>query len=169
MTLSEERAYYEKHPARFQVPEAFSFQSISVLPPRNPNTEQKKEGLRRAEGALKQAKAAASYQDFGLLAERISEDDFRVNMGDHKAAERDKLPPQVVKALLAMKPGQVSDLIQIEQAYTIVRLNAHALARKQSFEEAKDGLRSELQKTKYEKLRAGLNKKLGANAKVEIL
>ncbi len=60
-----------------------------------------------------------------MLAEKMSEDDFRVNMGDHQAVDKDKLPPQVVKALLAMKPGQVSDVIQVEQAYTVIRLNAH--------------------------------------------
>ncbi len=68
-----------------------------------------------------------------------------------------------------MKPGQVSDLIQIEQAYTIVRLNAHTMPKKQSYEEVKGQLRTELQKSKYEQLRAALNKRLRANAKVEVL
>ena len=169
VTLAELRAYYDKNPARFQVPESFTFQSISVLPPQNPTADQKQEALKRASEELRQAKATNSYQDFGLLAEKVSEDDYRVNMGDHKAAEREKLPPQVVKAFLAMKPGQVSDLIQIEPAYTILRLNAHTEAGKQSFEEVKASLRSELQKSKYEKLREGLDKSLRAKAKVEIL
>jgi len=169
VSVAEIRAFYEKNPARFQLPESFNFQSISVLPPQNPSADQKKEGLKRANDALKQAKATNSYQEFGLLAERISEDDFRVNMGDHKSVEKDKLPPQVVKGLLAMKAGQVSDLISVEQAYTIVRLNAHTSAKKQSFDEVKADLRTELQKTKYEQLRAGLDKKLRASAKVEIL
>src|SRR5208282_6799609 len=99
---------------------------------------------------------------------KISEDDFRVNMGDHKTVDKAKLPPQVVEALLAMKPGQVSEVIQIEQAYTIIRLNAHTLARKQEFDEVKKGLRTELQKTKYEQLRVGVDKQLRAKAKVEI-
>ena len=99
--------------------------------------EQVKEGRKQADEALKQAKATKSYQEFGLLAEKISEDDYRVNMGDHKVTPRDKLPPQVVKAFLAMKPGDVSGLIQIETAYTIIRLNAHSPAHKQSFTEVK--------------------------------
>jgi peptidyl-prolyl cis-trans isomerase SurA len=74
-----------------------------------------------------------------------------------------------VKALLAMKPGQVSDLIQIDQAYTIVRLNAHTQAGKQSFEHVKSGLRTDLQKGKYEQLRVALDKRLRSNAKVEVL
>ncbi len=169
VSLAEARAFYDKNPAQFQMPESFTFQSISVLPPQNPSADQKKEAAKRAAEYLKQAKAANSYQDFGLLAEKISEDDFRVNMGDHKSVERDKLPPQVVTACLAMKPGQVSDLIRIEQAYTIVRLNAHNLATKRSFEAVKTSLRADMQKTKYERLRVGLDKKLRANARVEIL
>jgi peptidyl-prolyl cis-trans isomerase SurA len=169
VTLAELKAYYDKNPAKFQVAESFSFQSISVLPPAKPTTDQKQEALKRANDEVNQAKATKTFQEFGLLAEKVSEDDFRVNMGDHKAVEKDKLPPQVVKALLAMKPGQVTDVIQIEQAYTIIRLNAHTPATKKTFEQVKTGLRTDLQKSKYEQLRVGLDKRLRANAKVEVL
>jgi parvulin-like peptidyl-prolyl isomerase len=169
VSLAEARAYYEKNSNKFQVPESFTFQSISIMPPQNPSAEQKQEGQRRANEALKQAQLTKSYQEFGWLAEKISEDDFRVNMGDHKAVERDKLPPQVVKALLPLKSGQVSGLIQIEQAYTIVRLNQNTPAKKLGFEEVKGTLRADLQKTKYEQLRAALGNQLRAKAKVEIL
>ena len=169
VTIAEVRAYYDKNPARFQVPESYVFQSISILPPQNPNTDQKKEALKKASEALSQAKNTKSYDEFGLLAEKVSEDDYRVNMGDHKAVEKDKLPPQVVKVLLSMKPGQVSDLVQIDQAYTIVRLNAHTPAAKRSFDQVKGELHTELEKTKYESLRSGLDKKLRSQARVEIL
>ena len=166
---AEVRAYYEKTPARFQMPESYAFQSISVIPPQNPNAEQQKAGLGKANQALAQAQNTKSYEEFGLLAEKISEDDFRVNMGDHKVAVKDTLPPQVVKALAAMKPGQVSGLIQIEQAYTIVRLNTHTPAAKRSFDQVKSDLKTELQKQKYERLRSGLDRRLRAQAKVELL
>jgi parvulin-like peptidyl-prolyl isomerase len=168
VSLAEVRAYYDKNTARFAQGESFTFQSISVLPPLKPTPEQAKEAQKKANDALRQAKTTKSYQDFGLLAEKISEDDFRVNMGDHKIVGRDKLPPQVVKALLAMQAGQVSGLIQIESAYTIIRLNSHTPARKQPFDEVKTDLRTELQKSKYEKLRSGLAKQLRAKAKIEV-
>lgn len=164
---AEVQAYYAKNGARFEQPESFVFQSISFLPPRDGKAST--EARKKAEDALKQANTTKSYQDFGLLAEKISEDDFRVNMGDHKAVGRDKLPPQVVKALLAMKPGQVSGLIQIENAFTIIRLNAHTPARKQPFAEVKNDLKIELQKSKYEQLRSGLAKRLRAKAKIEVV
>jgi peptidyl-prolyl cis-trans isomerase SurA len=168
VSLAEVKAYYDKNPARFEQPESFSFQGISILPPLKPTAEQAKEAQKRAEDALRQAKATKSYQEFGLLAEKISEDDFRVNMGDHKVIGRDKLPPQVVKALQALQPGQVTGLIEIESAYTIIRLNAHNTAKKQSLEEVKADLKVELQKIKYEKLRSGLAKQLRAKAKIEV-
>jgi peptidyl-prolyl cis-trans isomerase SurA len=169
VSLTEVKAYYDKNPAKFEVPESFVFQSISIMPPQNATAEQKQEGMKRANEEVKLAKATKSYQEFGLLAERVSEDDFRVNMGDHKAVEKDKLPPQVVKVLLTMKPGEVSDVIQIEQAYTIIRLNVHTLPKRKSFEEAKTSLRTDLKKSRYEKLRSELDKRLRASAKVEVL
>jgi peptidyl-prolyl cis-trans isomerase SurA len=168
VSLAEVKAYYAKNPAKYLQPESFSFQSISVVPPLKPTAAQAKEAQKAAEDALRQAKATKTYQDFGLLAEKISQDDFRVNLGDHKVIGRDKLPPQILKAFAAMQPGQVSGLIQIESAYTIVRLNAHTAAKKKSLEEVKSDLKTELQKSKYEKLRSGLAKQLRAKAKIEV-
>jgi len=169
VTPAEVRAYYEKNPAKYQLPESYTFQSISILPPRTPSPDQAKEARKKAEDALKEAKTTKSYQDFGLLAEKISEDDFRVNMGDHKVVSADRLPPQVTNAFHGMKTGEVSGLIQIESAYTIVRLNAHTLAHKQSFQEVQAQLTTELQKQKYEQLRVNLAKQLRAKAKIEVV
>jgi hypothetical protein len=169
VTAAEVRAYYDKNSARFQMAESYTFQAISILPPRTATPDQAKEARKKADEALKQAKATKSYQDFGLLAEKISEDDYRVNMGDHKVVPADKLPPQVIKAFQTMKPGDVTGLIQIETAYTIVRLNAHTAAHKQSFQEVQGQLTTELQKKKYEQLRVNFAKQLRAKAKIEVV
>jgi len=169
VTLTEVRAYYDKTPARFQRAESFNIQSISFLPPQKATPDAIAANRKRAEDALAQAKTTKTYQDFGLLAEKFSEDDFRVNMGDHKAVGRDQLPPQIVKAALAMQAGQVSGLIQIDNAFTIFRLNAHNPPAKQPFAQVKADLRIELQKNKYEKLRSSFAKQLRAKAKIEIV
>ena len=166
---AEAHEYYDKYPARFSYKESFLFQSISIMPPANANSDAMKEARRRAEDALRQAKATKSYQAFGLLAEKISEDDFRVNMGDHKAVERDQLPDVVIKAALAMKPGQVSDLIQLDNTYTVFRLNGHLSAGIRKFEEVEGQLRKDLQKEKEDRLRTALDAKLRKNARVEEL
>lgn len=168
VTAVELRAYYDQHPERFAIPETYAFQAVSIVPPPNSTPDQLKDLQKRANDALKQAQATHSYNEFGILAEKVSDDDFRVNMGDHKAVPPEKLPPQVLQALKALKVGGVSGLIQIESAYTIVRLNAHELAHKKTFETAKGDLKVELQKEKEEKLRVSFDKRLRANAKIEI-
>lgn len=165
---AEVKAYFDQHPERFNLPESFSFQSISILPPPNAVAAQLQEAHKRADNALRQARATKSHDEFGMLAEKISEDDFRVMMGDHKAADRSKLPRPVVNALLAMQPGQVSGIIEFDaNAYTILRLSAHLPAGLQQFETIKDALREQLTKEKTQQLRSALATKLSKKAKIE--
>jgi parvulin-like peptidyl-prolyl isomerase len=169
VSAADVRAYYDKNPARFHHPETFTFQTISILPPPNATAAQLKEVHTRAENAERQAKATKTAEQFGLLAEKISDDDYRVMMGQHKPLPVDEMAPQVVKALQAMHPNDMSDLIQVEQAYTIVRLQAHTPAGQAKFEDVKQQLQKELQEAKRNQLRAVLDQKLRKNAKVEEL
>jgi peptidyl-prolyl cis-trans isomerase SurA len=169
VSAAEAREYYNANPKKFQHSEMFSIQTISIIPPENANPDVQKEARKHADDSLKAAKATKSYQEFGLLAEKMSDDDWHVNMGDRKAVEGEKLPPPVVKAALAMKPGEVSDLIQLGPAYTLFRLNAHIPAGVTPFAEVKAKLAADLQKQKNEQLRAALNKRLRKTAKIEVL
>ena len=169
VSAAEVKQYYDKNPARFEYQEAFAFQTISVLPPAKATPEQLAEAHKRAEDALRQAQATKSYEEFGMLAEKISDDDYRVMMGDHKAVDREKLGPIVVQAVQAMQPGQISGLIQIERAYTILRLNQHIPAGKRKFEEVKESLQQELARKKTNDVRVALDKKLRQDAKIEVL
>jgi parvulin-like peptidyl-prolyl isomerase len=169
VSLTEARSIYDRNPRKFARAEQFHIQTISVLPPANGGADIAKEARRRADDAAQQAKKAKNYQEFGLLAEKISDDDYRVNMGDHKPVGRDQLPPEVVKAALAMMPGEVSDLIQLGTAYTVIRLVAHTPAGSIPFAEVRSQLQSDTQKERVEKLRASLGKKLRQGAKIEML
>jgi len=170
ISVAQAKAYYDKNPAQFMVPESFAVQTISIVPPDNATPEQAKEARKRAEDALRQAKATKNYEEFGLLAEKISEDDFRVMMGDHRSVDRAKLPPAVSQAILSMQPGQISGLLDLgNNAYTIVRLNGHIAPGEKKFEEVKEDLRQQMQRKKTEELRRNLDARLRKNAKVEEL
>ena len=169
VTAAEAKAYYDKNPKQFEKPESLRFQSISIIPPRNGGAAVDKEARKRAEEAYKLARATKSYRDFGLLAEKISEDDWRINMGDRNFVAVSTLPPPLVKAAAAMKPGEVSHLIQLGDAYTLFRLVEHTRASKTPFAAVKAKIQSDLQKQKRAELRAALNQRLHKNAKIEVL
>jgi peptidyl-prolyl cis-trans isomerase SurA len=169
ISLSEARNFYEKNPKRFEHGETLSIQTISIIPPAKGGAAVQREARKRAEDALRQAKATKSYREFGLLAEKMSDDDWHVNMGDRKNVDVAQLPPPLVEAAQRMQVGEVSDLLQFGTNYTLFRLNGRTLAGKAKFDEVKTKLRSDLQKSKAEQLRADLNKKLRRAAKVEVL
>jgi len=170
VTATEVQKYYDQNPDRFRVPDSYSIQSISIIPPENANAAQLKEARKKADEALRKAREAKNYEEFGILAERISEDDYRVMMGDHRSVDLAKMPPQVSKAIPSLQPGQVSGLIGLDAgAFTIIRLNAHPPAGMQKFAEVKAALKDELQKKKTEQLRSLLNSKLHNGARIEEL
>jgi parvulin-like peptidyl-prolyl isomerase len=169
VSFVEAKAYYDKNPSRFAYPESFAIQTISIMPPANATAAQLKDARKRADDAYKQAKATKNAEEFGLLAEKISEDDYRVMMGDHKWTPRDKMPPEMLQPAMKMKDGQTSDLLQVGQFFVIFRLNKHVPAGVVPFEEVKVKLRDELQKQKSNEVRATFDKRLHQNAKVETL
>jgi len=179
VSMEEARAFYVKNPEQFKLAESYALQTITIMPPvqptpKQPNPppptpEQLSQMRPRAEDALRQAKATKTFEEFGILAEKISEDDYRVMMGNHKAVDAKDLPPEVLQAAARLQQGQISDLVQAEGAYTIIRLNAHTPARTQSFNEVSTGLRAQLRQQKTEKLRRELDAKLRKNAKIEEL
>jgi parvulin-like peptidyl-prolyl isomerase len=90
-------------------------------------------------------------------------------MGDRKPQLATALPPPIIEAARKMKPGDVSDLLQFGSNFTLFRLHAYTRAGKIGFEQVKKQLRTDLQKTKVNQLRADLDKRLQKHAKVEIL
>ena len=169
VSWAEVRAYYDKNPARFAYPESFAIQTISIIPPEKATPKQLEEAKKRADEALKQAKATKTAMEFGLLAEKISDDDYRVMLGDHKWLARDKMPPEMLAPALKMKDGDTSGLIQVGQNYVIFRMNKHLPPGKTPYEQVKVELRKQLAKDKTEQVRTALDKRLHQDAKVETL
>jgi parvulin-like peptidyl-prolyl isomerase len=169
ITDAQIREYYRKNSARFFSAESVSIQTISIAIPDKPTSKQEADSRKRAEDALTQARKTKSYEEFGLLAEKVSEDDWRVMMGDHQFVTREQMPPEVAKIAFALKNGQTSDLIRAENSFCVVRLNARQDAHQVSYDQVKASLKKELEGTKVDALRQALHQQLRKNARVEEL
>jgi hypothetical protein len=167
VSSAEVRAAYDRDPARFSLPRQVSIQSISVLIPDDASPEQEMTMRHCAEDVLRKAKATRNSEEFGVLAEKHSDDNWRVMMGDHGLVEEDKIPPQVAQIAFSMKPGDVSDIIRAENSFCIVRVNANQPARHLPFEEVKAQIRKTLEAQRVDQLRGALNRRLRKTAKVE--
>jgi hypothetical protein len=169
VSLEAARAYYNKNSKQFEHGETVAIQTISIIPPENASKDVRDEARKKILSIARLGKAAKTSRDFGLIAEQVSDDDWRTKLGDRGTVDVSKLPPEVVKAARAMKPGGVSDPIQLDRAWVVIRLNAHTPAGKTPFDEIKNKLQSDLQKQKRVEIRAALNQQLRKGAKIEVL
>jgi len=163
------RKFYAANTKRFQKPESVSIQTISIVVPEGSTREQKADARRRAEDALKKAKASKNYEEFGLLAEKVSEDDWRVMMGDHKSIHRGRMPAPVEKAVFSMKAGEVSDLIDTGDSLCIARVNAREETKLVPFEEVRPTLKSQLETEKQQVVQKAFESRLRKSAHIEQL
>jgi peptidyl-prolyl cis-trans isomerase C len=163
------RAFYDKNPDRFRKPDSVSIQTITIAYGDNPSPADKQKARQRAEDALKQVKATKDYEGFGQIAEKVSMDDWRVMMGDHKWLHRGRMPEAVEKVVFNMKPGQVSDIVDAGDSFCIARVNGREDSHLIGFSEMKSRLRQDLEKQKKDDLRAAFDKRLRKTAKVEEL
>lgn len=166
---AEVRAFFDHNPDLFRSPESYQFQTISLFAPKNAAPSGLADLKKRAEAAYAKAKATRTYEEFGVLAEKISEDDYRVMMGDHKSVDRTQLPPEAIAAFNRIKVGEVAELMKFGNDYSIARLNGHTPAHQKSFEDEKKSLTKQLHDRKTGQLRSALDRKLRATAKVEEL
>ena len=169
VSLAETLVYYNSNPTRFAHGETVSIQTISIIPPDNATPAMKAEAKAKITEIVRLGRAAKTSKDFGLIAEQLSEDDWRTQLGDRGTVEVKNLPPEVAKAARSMKPGAVSDVIQVGGAWTVIRLNARTPAGKMPFIQAKTKLQAELRKLKREQVRSALNQNLRKAAKIEMM
>ena len=163
------RAIYDKNPDHFRKPDSVWLQTITIAYGQAPTSAEKQAARKKAEDALKQAKATKNYEGFGTLAEQVSTDDWHVMMGDHKWLHRGRMPEAVEKVVFTLQANQISDIIDTGDSFCIARVNGREDAHLVKFEEVKDRLKKDTEEDRAKQLRASLEKSLRANAKIEEL
>ena len=163
------RQMYDKNKKTFLRPESVWLQTISINLPPNPSDEQKKMAQKRIAEILPQARAAKTFEQFGSLAEKVSEDDYRVMMGDRKWIHIVGLPPDLKATVDALQPGQVSGVVETPGALTILRVNDRRPQKQMTFEEVRDKLRAQLEEATRQDRFQTLEKQLRKGARIEIL
>ena len=116
VTPTEVQQYYNGNIAQYQTPEQVRASHILL------NTAGKDEAAvrKQAEGILEQARAGA---DFAELARKFSEDEgSKVNGGDLDYFTRGRMVPQFETAAFALEPGQLSDIVQSQYGFHIIKV-----------------------------------------------
>jgi parvulin-like peptidyl-prolyl isomerase len=169
VTEADARKEYTQYKRNYAVPEMVQFQTISVLFPKNATAADKADRLKKIQDLAGKAKAAKNSDEFGLLAEKSSEDEYRVMMGMHKPAHKGSMDPAFEGFILGMKEGQVAGPVESSIGYHIIRLNKHQMPHQMTYAEAHADILKSMRQEKLKARNKSFHEALRKTAKIEIL
>jgi len=158
VTDADAQKYYDENLQQFQTPEQMRASHILISttptdPSADPN-QVKAQAKQKAEEVLKKVKDGG---DFAALAKENSSCPSSAQGGDLGLFPRGQMVKPFEDAAFAMKVGEVSDLVETEFGYHIIKVTEHHDPNQVSFEQAKPQIVEQLsQQKRAEAIRAYL-------------
>lgn len=165
LTDEELSDYYHRNREKFIIPESIRLRYIWVKY-RPTEADFMATAKKKADEALRKIKAG---DDMAEVAWNYSDDKSRVKGGDIGFIHRGRMPEQVEEAAFSLKEGELSDIIQNDFGYHILRMEGRQDARQVPYEEIKEGLRKDLISSTERKRKSALKERLRAGAQIEYL
>jgi peptidyl-prolyl cis-trans isomerase SurA len=159
--------YYKEHISEYGAPEKAHVRLISLLLPDGATDEQK--ATLRAE-AEQIRKDAAGGKDFAALAKEHSQGPGAADGGDIGEVTSGSMQPEFDKAVFALKPGAVSEVIVTDSGFHIFKLETLSGEGHQPLSEVSNDIKEKLYRQSMEsRYDRWLKEDLRAKYNVEIL
>ncbi|MDD2540651.1 MAG: peptidylprolyl isomerase [Desulfuromonadaceae bacterium] len=163
---AEIRAFYDKNPDKFTQPETVKASHILIGVDAKASADDKKKAREKAE---KLRKELAGGADFATLAKANSTCPSSQQGGDLGYFGKGQMVPAFEKAAFALKPGEISDVVETQFGYHIIKLTEKKPAVVTDFNDVKEKIGEYL---KGQKINEAVQQYLvdaRKNAKIEIL
>jgi peptidyl-prolyl cis-trans isomerase C len=141
VTDKEMEQYYEINKDKFSVPVQIHARHILIKAASSATDEEKKKAKAKAEEILEKLKKGG---DFAKLAEEYSEDPSKAKGGDLGYFARNKMVKTFEDAAFALKPGEISGIVETPFGYHIIKIEDVKEARIKPFAEVKNKLAEQL-------------------------
>ena len=159
--------FYKQNPDQFTQPERVRASHILISIPEAADAAARAEARTRAQQILKDVK---SGKDFAALAKQHSQDPgSAVNGGDLGFFQQGQMVGPFNDAAFSLKPGAVSDLVETQFGYHIIKVAEKQPGRTVPLDEVRPKVEQFLQHQNRESQTEAFVKALRAKGKVEIL
>ena len=160
-------AFYKGNPDQFKEPETARASHILFGAAKDAPAAEKAKIKAEAEGVLKRVK---SGEHFAALAKQYSKDPGSAAVGgDLNYFPKGQMVPAFDAAVFAMKPGEISNLVETEFGFHIIKLTDRRTDRVVPLAEVKDRLSEFLKQRKQRELVEQYLLSLKAKYRVEVL
>ena len=160
----EVQAFYDDNPQYFEQAERVQASHILVKVDENATDEQKAAAKAKIEDLLKKVKAG---EDFAELAKANSDCPSAKDGGDLGPFSRGQMVPAFESAAYSMKDGEISDVVETQFGYHIIKKVKHLEAGKTPFDEVKDKITQHLTQQKQSQFWETYSKQMKDEAKIE--
>jgi peptidyl-prolyl cis-trans isomerase C len=159
--------FYQKNQGKFQQGARVRASHILISVPETADAAAKLQAKTKAEGVLKELKAG---KDFAAAAKENSQDPgSAVNGGDLGYFEQGQMVPPFEQAAFALKPGEMSDLVETPFGFHIIKVADKQASRVVPIEEAKPQIEQYLTGQNRQAQTQAFVNTLKTKAKIEIL
>ncbi|RZL28334.1 MAG: peptidyl-prolyl cis-trans isomerase, partial [Rubrivivax sp.] len=139
------RKYYDENATRYGVPEERRASHILIKAERSAPAEERAKAKAKAEELLAQVRKNPA--SFAEVARRNSQDEgSAVNGGDLDFFGRGAMVKEFDAAVYAMKPGEISNIVETDFGFHIIQLTGARGGEKKSFESVRAEVESEVRK-----------------------
>lgn len=153
VTEAEVEEFYTANPDNFQEPE--QVQASHILITVGPeDTEEQKEEKRKQLADIKE-EIEDDDAEFAEMAKKHSACPSASNGGDLGTFGRGQMVPEFEEVAFALEPGDLSDVVETQFGYHLIKLAEHNEARTTPLEEAREKIKNFLQNQRREKVIVG--------------
>lgn len=165
VTDAEVKEFYDKNPETFTQQEQVRASHILITLDAKATDADKKKAKEKIEGLLKQAKAGA---DFAKLAQENSGCPSSKQGGDLGYFGKGQMVKPFEETAFAMKPGDVSGVVETQFGYHIIKLTEKKAAAKIAFDEVKAKITDSIKRKKVSEAINATLEDAKKKAKIEI-
>lgn len=160
VTAADARAHYESNKAKFVLPESLHLFRIFV----KASPQNQAEGKKKIDDIYAQLNGGA---DFGEVAYKFSEDDYRVMSGDYGIVHRGQLPAEFEATVFGSKPGVLIGPLRDADGWQIIRIENKQAERQLRFDEVREKILTALRDQRTKQRRIDFINELRSVAKIE--
>jgi peptidyl-prolyl cis-trans isomerase C len=163
VTEADAKQFYDANPQYFQQPEQVRASHI-LIKTEGMDEAKKAEAKKKIEDILKRARGG---EDFAALAKTYTEDPGSKDTGGEYTFPKGKMVPEFEAAAFALEPGKISDVVETQFGYHIIKLSEKIPAKIWGFDEIKTRLIADLKRQKVGQFWQQFSGDIRKNAKIE--
>ena len=164
VTDADVKDFYDKNPDQFKGKE--QVRASHILFKTDGDEAAKKKTRATAEMVLKQAK---SGKDFAALAREHSTDGSASQGGDLGFFVKEQMVPEFSSAAFAMQPGQISDIVESQFGFHIIKVTERKLPEPLVLDKVAPQVKQYLTQQRQQERAQAFIKQLRGKAKIEVL